>query len=421
MKTFQNYIDQYGMSGYKVGDGYVGLGYYAPLVVMLHDEVANPGSTQLSALDRDSLVELETSLPTTSDIEQYLGNGKFPFLALYFDGSQVPILSASSTAELRPLMDAAFKKSAAVIFIHGEKDNPFIQHKDRIENDGSVHKDVAVGTDVKALKSYYGGAIDSTIVGTNYFEKNNMVHTPAELENMLELVIQYGVDTSANVQKYFGNYAYAPGVAAAAIAVETKLPVLPQLSDAQAATLEKAYIAYFGRPADPAGIRFWVDAVNRSGSVTDMVNQFGNSVEYQKLYSHATSNDIVTSLYQHLFNRAPETAGLNFWAQNLDAGKVTVASIAFELVNGAQNSDLTILNEKVAAATTFTASLDTQREVDLYSNDTSASNARKWLSTIGTDHTANVQIVGLVNDVINQLQGNVDGVLGGHGLHANFV
>jgi hypothetical protein len=98
-----------------------------------------------------------------------------------------------------------------------------------------------------------------------------------------------------------------------------------------------------------------------------------------------------------------------------------VASIAFELVNGAQNRDLTILNEKVAAAMTFTAALDTQREVDLYSNDTSASNARKWLSTIGTDHTANVQIVGLVNDVINQLQGSVDGVLGGHGLHANFA
>jgi hypothetical protein len=258
-------------------------------------------------------------------------------------------------------------------------------------------------------------------MGTNYFEKNNMVHTPAELQNMFELVIQYGVDTPANVQKYFGNDAYAPGVAAAAIAAETKLPALPQLSDAQAATLEKAYIAYFGRPADPAGIKFWVDAVNHSGSVTEMVNQFGNSTEYQNLYSHATSNDIVTSLYQHLFNRAPETAGLNFWAQNLDAGKVTVASIAFELVNGAQNSDLTILNEKVAAATTFTASLDTQREVDLYSNDTSASNARKWLSTIGTDHAANVQVVGLANDVINQLQGNIDGVLGAHGLHANFV
>lgn len=415
MKTFQDYIDQYGMSGYKVG-----YGYYAPLVVMLHDEVANPGSTQLSAFDRDSLVKLQASLPATSNIEQFMGTAELPFTSLGFDGSQVPVLSAPSLSELQPMMDAAYKKSGAVVFIHGEQDDPFIQHKDRIENDGTVHKDVAVGTDVKALASYYGGAVGSITMGTNYFEKNNMVHTQAEFTNMLRLVIQYGVDTPDNVQKYFGNATYAPGAAAAAIAAETKLPALTQLSDPQAATLEKAYIAYFGRPADPAGLGFWVDAIKQSGSAADMVNQFGNSAEYQGLYAHATSNDIVTSLYQHLFNRAPETAGLNFWAHNLDAGNVTVASIAFELVNGAQNSDLTILNEKVSAATTFTASLDTQREVDLYSNDTSAANARKWLSTVSADHTANVQVVGLVNDVINQLQHSVDGVLGAHGLHANF-
>jgi hypothetical protein len=391
-----------------------------PLVVMLHDEVANPGSTQLSAFDRDSLVKLEKSLPATSVIEQFMGTGELPFLSLHFDGSQVPVLSAPNLSDLQPMMDAAYKKAGAVIFVHGEKDNPFVQHTDRIENNGTIHKDVAVGTDVKALTSYYNGALSNVSMGTNYLEKNNMVHTAAEMTNMLKLVIQYGVDTAANVQKYFGNYVYAPGAAAAAIAAETKLPTVPQLSDPNAAVLEKAYIAYFGRPADPAGLKFWVDAVNHSGNVTDMVNQFGNSVEYHNLYSHATSNDIVTSLYQHLCNRAPETAGLNFWAQNLDAGKVSLASIAFELVNGAQNSDLTILNEKVAAATTFTASLDTQREVDLYANDTSALNARKWLSTIGPDHSANVQVVGVVNDVINQLQGSVDGVLAGHGLHATY-
>lgn len=415
MKTFQDYIDQYGWGGYKYGGG-----YYAPLVVMLRDEVANTGSTELSGLDRDGLVKLQASLPAGNTVEQVMGSGLMPFMSLGFDGSKVPVFPPSTPSQLNVLLDGGYKQYGAIVFIHGEKDDPFIQHTDRIENDGTIHKDVAVGTNLTVLKNYYHGAVGATITGTSYFNNNNMVHTPAELTNMLKLVIQYGVDTASNVQKYFGGYVYAPGAADAAIAAETKLPAVSQLTDPQASTLEKAYIAYFGRPADPAGLKFWVDAVNHSGSVTDMVNQFGNSAEYHNLYSHATSNDIVTSLYQHLFNRAPETAGLNFWAQNLDAGKVSLASIAFELVNGAQNSDLTILNEKVAAATTFTASLDTQREVDLYSNDTSALNARKWLSTVGPDHNANVQIVGIVNDVINQLQGNVDGVLAGHGLHANF-
>lgn len=415
MKTFQNYIDQYGWGGYKYGGG-----YYAPMVVMLRDEVASQGSTALSALDRDSLVKLQAAVPGDNTAEQFMGSAQLPFFSLGLDGSKVPVFPPSTPSQLNVLLDGGYKQYGAIVFTHGEKDNPFIQHTDRIENDGTVHKDVAVGTNVTALTNYYHGAVNATITGTSYFNNNNMVHTQTELTNMLKLVIQYGVDTAANVQKYFGNYTYAPSAAAVAIAAETKLPAVPELTDPQAVTLEKAYIAYFGRPADPAGLKFWVDAVNHSGSVTDMVNQFGNSAEYHNLYSHATSNDIVTSLYQHLFNRAPETAGLNFWAQNLDAGKVSLASIAFELVNGAQNSDLTILNEKVASATIFTAALDTQHEVDLYSNDTSALNARKWLSTIGPDHTANVQVVGIVNDVINQLQGSVDGVLAGHGLHANF-
>jgi hypothetical protein len=415
MKTFQDYIDQYGMSGYKYGGG-----QYAPLVMMMHDEVATPGSTELSALDRDSLVKLNAAVPNASNAEQFMGNAQLPFASLRFDGSKVPVISAPSPSQFNSLMDAAFKQYASILFVHGEKDNPFIQHTDRIENNGTITKDVAISTDITALTSYYNGALSNVSMGTNYFEKNNMVHTAAELTNMLKLVIQYGVDTAADVQKYFGNYIYAPGVAAAAVAAEAKLPAIPQLSDPNATVLEKAYIAYYGRPADPAGLAFWVDAVNKTGSVTDMVNLFGNSDEYHNLYSHSSSTDVVTSLYQHLFNRAPEAAGLNFWASNLDAGKLTLANVAYELVNGAQSTDLTILNEKIAAATTFTASLDTQHEVDLYSNDLSALNARKWLSTIGADHNANVQIVGIANDVINQLQGSVDGVLAAHNLHPTF-
>lgn len=415
MKTFQDYIDQYGWGGYKAGGG-----QYAPMVMMLQDEVATPGSTELSALDRDSLVKLAGALPANGTAEQYLGSAKLPFASLGLDGSKVPVLPATSPSKLAPLLGEAYKQYGAVIFIHGEKDNPFIQHTDRIENDGTIHKDVAIGTDVAALTSYYQGAISSAAMGSNFLTRNDMAHTATEFTNMLKLVIQYGVDTAADVQKYLGNYIYAPGVAAAAIAAETKLPVVHELSDPNAAVLEKAYIAYYGRPADPSGLAFWVDAVNKTGSVTDMVNLFGNSVEYKHLYSQASSTTIVGSLYEHLFNREGDSAGLKFWTDNLDAGKLTLANIAFELVNGAQSTDLTILNEKISAATTFTASLDTQREVDLYSNDLSALNARKWLSTVGADHSVNVTIVGIANDVINQLQGSVDGVLAGHGLHPTY-
>lgn len=416
MKTFQDYIDQYGMSGYKYGSG-----HYAPLVVMLRDEVATPGSTQLSGLDRDGLVKALAALPGDGSDERALSNLNLPFISLRFDGSKVPILDGSDLSKLHAMMDAAYKQDGAIIYVHGELNNPFIEHTDRIENNGSITKNVSVTTDIASLTNYYQGAVNSTILGTNYYEKNNLIHNSAELTNMLKMVIETGVDTAEHVKQYFGNYLYAPGVADAAVAAaEVKLPVMPELSDPLAATLQKAYIAYFGRPADTGGLKYWVDGIHKTGTVDGMVDLFGNSDEYHNLYAHSSSTAVVNSLYQHLFNRDAEVAGLNFWVKNLDAGNVTLAKIAYELVGGAQNSDLTILNEKIAAASMFTASLDTQREVDLYSNNTSSLNARKWLSTVGADHNANIKIVGIASEIIDHLQSGVDGVLSAHGLTPHY-
>ncbi|HEX7649996.1 MAG TPA: DUF4214 domain-containing protein, partial [Noviherbaspirillum sp.] len=344
-----------------------------------------------------------------------------PFTSLRFDPSKVPPIAATDPSAALPLLDAAYKSYGSIIFVHGESGNPFTEHTDTISNNGTVVKDVSVATDITALTTYYNGAVGATITGLDITTRSQVITSPAILTKLLQLVIEYNVDTAANVQKYFGNYVYAPTSAADALKAETKLPVVKALSDPLSDSMFKAYIAYFGRPADPAGLQFWVDKINQSGSaVTDMVNNFGNSIEYKNLYSQSSSQTIVNSLYQHLFNRDAEPAGLKFWADFLDKGTYTLSNIAFTIVNSAQNSDSTIVSEKVSAARSFTAALDTQREVDLYSNDTSALNARKWLSTVTADHTANVKIVGIAQDVINGLQTGVDGVLAANGLHAGF-
>ena len=417
MKTFKDYIDQYGWGGWKTSVG----GQDAPLVMMLRDEIASPGSTQLSAVDRSGLQQAFSVLKGDSLDEQRLGTANLPFTSLRFDPSKVPPIAATDPSAALPLLDAAYKSYGSIIFVHGESGNPFTEHTDTISNNGTVVKDVSVATDITALTTYYNGAVGATITGLDITTRSQVITSPAILTKLLQLVIEYNVDTAANVQKYFGNYVYAPTSAADALKAETKLPVVKALSDPLSDSMFKAYIAYFGRPADPAGLQFWVDKINQSGSaVTDMVNNFGNSIEYKNLYSQSSSQTIVNSLYQHLFNRDAEPAGLKFWADFLDKGTYTLSNIAFTIVNSAQNSDSTIVSEKVSAARSFTAALDTQREVDLYSNDTSALNARKWLSTVTADHTANVKIVGIAQDVINGLQTGVDGVLAANGLHAGF-
>lgn len=413
MKNLSDYITQYGLSGWKTGTG-----ANAPLVMMLRDEIAKAGSTTLSAFDRASLQVAFKVLNNNSSDERELANANLPFTSLRIDASKVPqVEPTDNDALFQSRMDTAFKQYASIVFVHGEKDNPFTQHTDLISNSGVVQKDAIVGTDLGALKNYYQGAVANAKMGWNIFDGDNAVVTNKEiLQNMLELVLQNGIDTPAHVKEVFGSYIYAPGVADAAIQQETKLPLYPQLNDPASDAIIKGYLAYFGRPADAGGLKFYVDATNRTGGdATPMVDTFGNSKEYLNMYGHSSATEVVNSLYQHLFNRDAEKGGLQFWSNHLETGALTLANIAFSVVNSAQGTDATLIQEKVDASRYFTASMDTQREVDLYSNDLSALNARKWLSLISNNDSDNNKLINLTNDVINKLQGDVEPILIGQG------
>lgn len=413
MKNLSDYITQYGLSGWKTGTG-----ANAPLVMMLRDEIAKPGSTQLSALDRAGLQVAFKILNNSSSDERELASANLPFTSLRIDASKVPqVEPTDNDALFQARMDAAFKQYASIVFVHGEKDNPFTQHTDLISNSGVVKKDAVVETDLVALKNYYQGAVTNANMGWNIFDGDNAVITnKAILQNMLELVLQNGIDTPAHVKEVFGNYFYAPGVADAAIQQETKLPLYSQLNDPASDAIIKGYLAYFGRPAEAGGLKFWVDATNRTGGVaTDMVDNFGASQEYRDKYGNSSSTEVVNSLYHHLFNRDAEKGGLDFWSHHLDAGNLTLANIAFSVVNAARGSDLVIVEDKVDASRHFTASLDTQRETDLYNTDIALLNARKWLSLISDDQAGNAKLIGVTNDVINKLHDDVEPILVGQG------
>jgi hypothetical protein len=415
MKTLSDYIDQYGLSGWKTSVG----GAAAPLVMMLRDEIANPGSTSLSSLDRGSLQIAFKILHNDTNDEASLGNNNLPFFSLRIDASQVPqVESTTDNTLFMQRMDAAFKQYASIVFVHGEPDNPFTQHTDYIGNAGTVTKDALVGTNMITLMSYYTGTVNMATAGWDIFSKSGVITSPAILQNLLELALQNGLDTPQHVKDVFGSYQYAPGVADAAIQHEAKLPVVQQLSDPNSDALIKGYLAYFGRPADPDGLAFWVDALHRAGGdTTSMINNFGNSAEYQAMYGGHTSAEVVNSIYQHLFNRDAEPDGLAFWAGHLDKGDLTVANVAFTIINSAQLSDATIINEKVAGSRLLTQSLDTQHEIDTFNSPMSATNTRLWLSQFSADNTANTKLTGALNDVINHLNEDVTPILVGQGFN----
>jgi hypothetical protein len=419
MKSFQSYLDQYGFNAWKSGSP-----TSDPIVMMLKDEVATPGSTQLSLYDRTALMTAAAMLKGGNNDAAIL-QASSKFVSLYFDGSNIPPLppiDGFDPVKLNQQLEAAYKAYGFINFKHGELNNPFTVHTDLIKNDGTLLKDYSVKTDVSLLNGLYSGAMNAKIIGIDFTKTGYTVVTSKEIfAKLLSLSIDYGVSTAAKVQADFGTY--APDVVKMALDQVTVVPLPPlaALSDPLADTIIKSYIAYFGRPADPQGLQYYVDVQKQSGNAIEkIIDNFGRSPEYNALYSNATPEAKVNDLYHHLFNRDAEPDGLKFWVGNLNSGAVTLTNIAFAMVNGALNGDAVTVAEKVKVARNFTSSIDTQGEIDSYAGADAALNARKYLSTVTSNINLNINIVGIAPEIINGLHSGADSVLASHGLHVGY-
>ncbi|MDD4959400.1 MAG: DUF4214 domain-containing protein [Gallionella sp.] len=148
---------------------------------------------------------------------------------------------------------------------------------------------------------------------------------------------------------------------------------------ASKAFLEKAYLAYFGRPVDATGAVAFQNSTD-----ADVYNAFYASPESQSLYGTAFGVNQINAIYNMLFGRDAEPAGLAYWANQVATGLLTPAGAALGILNGALNADATAVTNKLAASALFTTSLDTTAEILGYSGDGAAAAARTFLKGITT-------------------------------------
>lgn len=151
--------------------------------------------------------------------------------------------------------------------------------------------------------------------------------------------------------------------------------------------VQTMYIAYFGRPADPAGLAYYSNLmVTQNGSYAAMLDDFWNSTESQGLYNQSTVSTKVNQVYRFLFSRDADASGLAYWSGLIANGQVTLPSVAYTIAFNAQPADAAILSAKQSAAATFTAHVDTTREIQAYAN--SVATGRAWLSPVVDSTTA---------------------------------
>ncbi len=219
-------------------------------------------------------------------------------------------------------------------------------------------------------------------------------------------------------------------------------PDLDLLDLSPAQQISAVYVGYFGRAPREGGLDFWQgeydgglqDGKTQGRVLDDIAESFRLSDEATTLFpflapgagDDATSEDVrgfVTSVFENLFDRAPDPAGLDFWAgeiqARLDAG-IKIGDIIMAIAGGAQNgnsqdidgdgaaetlNDAATLLNKIDAATQF------GRDVG---EDIPLATARGFIADVGTSGQT-------VTDALDQLAELSVGINVGRSISAEDV
>jgi hypothetical protein len=168
--------------------------------------------------------------------------------------------------------------------------------------------------------------------------------------------------------------------------------------------LQKVYIGYFGRPADPAGLAYFAGAYAQANAPTSidgvanaygsnptlraLLDSFSTSKESQELYP-GDNSVFIEAVYQNLFNRAADAAGKDYWAKLIDSGAITRSNAALSIMAGARGSDAVLIDTKTAAATAFTKTVDTASLRSGYSGMAANAVVRTMFSSVNSAMDAN--------------------------------
>ncbi|QYG94114.1 DUF4214 domain-containing protein [Iamia sp. SCSIO 61187] len=93
----------------------------------------------------------------------------------------------------------------------------------------------------------------------------------------------------------------------------------PQV-DASVGEATRQYVAFFGRPPDTGGLRYWADRLQGGLAGDRMARLFGASAEARATYAGMTPDQIVDHLYATALERPAEPDGRAYWIGRLRSG-----------------------------------------------------------------------------------------------------
>ncbi|WP_158070073.1 DUF4214 domain-containing protein [Motiliproteus sp. MSK22-1] len=171
--------------------------------------------------------------------------------------------------------------------------------------------------------------------------------------------------------------------------------------------VQKMYVAYYGRPADPAGMAHWQTLLDRNktnytfeGKSQTVTDFFGDSAEYTNYFGDMNNSELVDSMFQRMFGRDADQEGIEYYEQLLNTGEANLVSVALQIADGATGADYTSLQNKILVSNAFTQRVEA---TDSVYDDSHITAAKELLSQITADIDTAATVVGDFSTVISTL------------------
>ena len=160
------------------------------------------------------------------------------------------------------------------------------------------------------------------------------------------------------------------------------------MANATSTQLQELYVAYFGRPADPSGLAYWlVESVSTSHFASIMHAQ----PEFQDAFGSTSTEFQVNEIYKNLFDREADAIGLAYWTNQINNDVLQLAEIATHLIynakaTGGNANDLAALTNRSNAVIAFTSEVSASISCTwAYETDAGLAYGKEFLAGIDKD------------------------------------
>lgn len=174
--------------------------------------------------------------------------------------------------------------------------------------------------------------------------------------------------------------------------------------------LAELYTAFFNRAPDSAGLAYWVNQLNAGNLTLGQIakNWVQSQPEGQAKYpSGMSTTDFINAIYGNVLSRTSDTDGLAYWKGQLDSGLISRDTFVATVINGAKSN--TSAQGKADAALLSNKAAVGIAFADKGLNDTAL--AAKVLTSVSADSNTLTATLDLIKLVPSTAAGQTSAVL----------